>query len=127
MENTFNLLKKIVTMYGVMSGIVLGTVVVLAAVGDSVTSFMWGRSIGVLASALVTYWLVGRASKGARWAYVRVRIISVVVPVAIVAVDLIPGLCPMWFLVMQAMCAIALGAAAFVVNASPVRAAFAKA
>jgi hypothetical protein len=127
MENTFNLLKKISTMYGVMSGIVLGTVAVLAALGDSVTSFMWGRSAGVLASALVTYWLVDRASKGARWAYVRVRIITVVVPVAIVAVDLIPGLCPMWFLVMQAMSAIALGAAAFVVNASPVRAAFAKA
>jgi hypothetical protein len=48
-------------------------------------------------------------------------------PVAIVAVDLIPGVCPMWFLVVQTLCAITLGAAAFVVNASPVRAAFAKA
>lgn len=127
METKFSLVKKLVTMYGVISGIVLGTVVVLAVLGDPVTSFMWSRSAAVLASALVTYWLVDRAAKGARWAYVRVRIISVVAPVAIVAVDLLPGVCPMWFLVMQALCAISLGAVAFVVNAAPVRAAFAKA
>ncbi|CAM5654553.1 Integral membrane protein OS=Streptomyces rimosus subsp. rimosus (strain ATCC / DSM 40260 /JCM 4667 / NRRL 2234) OX=1265868 GN=SRIM_034160 PE=4 SV=1 [Streptomyces rimosus subsp. rimosus] len=34
---------------------VLLTVVVLAATGHEVTSFMWGRSAGVLASAAVTY------------------------------------------------------------------------
>jgi hypothetical protein len=70
MESKFSLVKKLAAMYGVISGIVIGTVVVLAVAGQPVTSFMWARSATVLASALVTYWLVDRASKGSRAAYV---------------------------------------------------------
>ncbi|MEV4583160.1 hypothetical protein AB0K16_59135 [Nonomuraea jabiensis] len=82
--------------------------------------------MGVLASAAVTYWLTVLAARGARWAYLRVRVISIVMPVAIVAVDMIPGICPMWFAMMQAVCALAVAAAAFVVNGSGLRAAFPK-
>ncbi|MFI6742492.1 hypothetical protein ACIBI9_57145 [Nonomuraea sp. NPDC050451] len=66
------------------------------------------------------------AARGARWAYLRVRIISVVMPVAIVAVDMIPGICPVWFAMMQAVCALAIAGVAFVVNGSGLRAAFPK-
>ncbi|KWT62260.1 hypothetical protein ADL21_09055 [Streptomyces albus subsp. albus] len=118
--------KIFIGVYGALSTAVLLTVVVLAATGHEVTSFMWGRSAGVLASAAVTYWLTVLAARGARWAYLRVRILSVVMPVAIVAIDLIPGALPVWFIAMQAVCALAIGATAFTANGSVLRAAFPK-
>ncbi|WP_181019654.1 hypothetical protein [Nonomuraea typhae] len=118
--------KLFVAVYGALSVVVLATVVILAISGHPVTSFMWGRSGGVLASAAVTYWFTALAERGARWAYVRVRIMSVVVPIAIVAIDAIPGALPRWFVLMQVACAVAIGAAAFLVNGPRLRAAFPK-
>ncbi|TJZ57361.1 hypothetical protein FCH28_08020 [Streptomyces piniterrae] len=125
-QRTFGKAKFLVAAYGALSAAVLITVVVLAVTGRTVTSFMWGRSAGVLASAAVTYWLTVLASRGARWAYLRMRLISVIVPIAIIAIDMIPGALPPWFVVMQVACALALGASAFLVNGAGLRAAFAK-
>ncbi|MEV0677740.1 hypothetical protein AB0I60_14570 [Actinosynnema sp. NPDC050436] len=116
--------KRLVAVYGAFSLAVLVTVVVLAFGQRDVTSFMWGRSGGMAVSAVVAYWLVVRAARGARWAYVRARVIAVVVPVAVVAVDSIPGALPLWFVAAQIAGAVALVPAAFVLNRSDVRAAF---
>ncbi|MEU2787919.1 hypothetical protein [Streptomyces sp. NPDC007100] len=118
--------KGLVAAYGALSAAVLAVVVVLAVNGREVTSFMWGRSAGVLASAAVTYWLTVLAARGARWAYVRIRVISVVVPVAIVVIDTLPGVLPAWFVAMQIACALAIGATAFLLNGPGLRAAFPK-
>ncbi|MFE0381439.1 hypothetical protein ACFW1M_39090 [Streptomyces inhibens] len=125
-QRAFGKVKFLVAAYGALSAAVLITVVVLAITGHEVTSFMWGRSAGVLASAAVTYWLTVRASRGARWAYLRVRLISVIVPIAIVAIDMIPGALPPWFVMMQVACALTIGATAFPLNGSGLRAAFPK-
>lgn len=94
--------------YGALSTAVLVTVAVLALTGHTVTSFMWGRSAGVLASAVVFYWLTVLAARGARWACLRVRILSVIMPLVIIAVDTAPGICPTWFAMVQATCALPL-------------------
>ncbi|WP_197085009.1 hypothetical protein [Saccharothrix sp. ST-888] len=47
-------------------------------------------------------------------------------PIAIVAIDMIPGVLPPWFVAMQATCALAIAAAAFIINGSGLRAAFPK-
>ncbi|KAA6212947.1 hypothetical protein CP973_26880 [Streptomyces albofaciens JCM 4342] len=125
-QRAFRTAKILVGTYGALGTAVLLTVVVLAATGHEVTSFMWGRSAGVLASAAVTYWLTVLAARGKRWAYLRVRIVSVVMPVVIVAIDLIPGALPVWFIAAQAVCALAIGATALVTNGSELRAAFAE-
>lgn len=125
-EKAFTTTKLIVEAYGALSAGVLITVVVRALTGHTVTSFMWGRSAGVLASAAVTYWLTVLAARGKRWAYVRLRIVSVVVPVAVIAVDVIPGTLPVWFIALHTICALTLAATAFVVNGSGLRAAFPK-
>ncbi|MCT9090247.1 hypothetical protein N4G70_15410 [Streptomyces sp. ASQP_92] len=125
-EQAFTTTKLIIKAYGTLSAAVLIAVVVRAFTGHTVTSFMWGRSAAVLASAAVIYWLTALAARGKRWAYVRVRIVSFVVPVAIVAVDVIPGTLPVWFIGLQAICALTLAATAFVVNGSGPRAAFPK-
>ncbi|MFH8678935.1 hypothetical protein [Streptomyces lydicus] len=112
--------------YGALSAAVLLTVAVLASTGHTVTSFMWGRSGGILAGAAVVLWMTVLASRGARWAHLRVRVLSVVMPIAIIGVDLIPGVCPPWFALAQATCALPLAAAAFLSNGSTLRAAFPK-
>ncbi|MFH8407382.1 hypothetical protein ACH4FX_21705 [Streptomyces sp. NPDC018019] len=120
----FGRAKILVAAYGALSAVVLLTVAVLAGTGHEVTPFMWGRSAGVLASAGVAYWFTVLAARGARWAYRRIRVLSAVMPVAIVAIDSIPGALPGWFIAMQAVCAVAIGAAACIVNGSGPRAAF---
>jgi len=123
-QQAFGRAKILVAAHGALSAAVLAAVAVRALTGHPVTSFLWGRSAGVLASAAVTYWLTVLAARGARWAFLRVRVISVLMPLVIVGVDLIPGLCPAWFALVQATCALAVGAAAFVVNGPLLRAAF---
>ncbi|MGW0804317.1 hypothetical protein [Nonomuraea sp. NPDC002799] len=125
-RRAFGRTKVLIAAYGALSAAVFITVVILAVTAHTVTSFMWGRSAGVLASAAVTYWLTILAARGARWAYTRVRIISIVMPFAIIAVDLIPGVTTAWFVMMQATCALAIAAAAFIINGSLLRAAFPK-
>ncbi|WP_433512127.1 hypothetical protein ACQP2T_51560 [Nonomuraea sp. CA-143628] len=123
-QQAFGKAKILVAAYGALSVAVLITVAILATTGHAVTSFMWGRSAGVLASAAVTYWLTGLAARGARGAFLRVRIISIVMPLAIIGVDLIPDVTTAWFAMMQATCALAIAAVAFIVNGSRLRAAF---
>ncbi|MCF3177010.1 hypothetical protein IPZ61_27290, partial [Streptomyces sioyaensis] len=123
-RQAFGRVRILVAAYGALSVAVLATVAVLAMNGHAVTSFMWGRSAGVLASAAVTYWLTARAARGARWAYLRLRIISLVMPVAILAIDVLPGTLPAWFILLQAPCALAIGAAAVPLNGAGLRAAF---
>ncbi|MER5183963.1 hypothetical protein ABT009_37450 [Streptomyces sp. NPDC002896] len=125
-RQAFGRARTLVAAYGALSVAVLAAVAVLAMTEHAVTSFMWGRSVGVLASAAVTYWLTALASRGARWAYLRVRIISIVMPLAIIAIDVIPGTLPAWFIMLQATCALAIAAAAFPINGSTLRAAFPK-
>ncbi|WP_020495374.1 hypothetical protein [Sciscionella marina] len=123
-RRAFGTVRFFLAAYAAFSAAVLLTVLVLALAGHPVTAFVWGRSGGVLASAAVTYWLAGRAARGARWAYRRVRILTVVVPIAILAIDLIPGALPPWFIGLQAVCALAVAAAAFPANGATLRAAF---
>ncbi|GLY70677.1 hypothetical protein [Amycolatopsis taiwanensis] len=125
-QQAFGKVTKSVAAYGAFSVAVLIVVVILSLTGREVTSFMWGRTGGMFASAAVTCWLTVLAARGARSAYLRVRIIVVVAPIAIIAIDSIPGALPPWFVVMQIAGALALVPAAFIVNRSEVRAAFPK-
>ncbi|WP_197085010.1 hypothetical protein [Saccharothrix sp. ST-888] len=65
-RRAFGKVEVLIAACGALSAVVLGTVVVLASTGHEVTSFMWGRASGVLASAVVTYWLTVLAARGAR-------------------------------------------------------------
>ncbi|MEU5607918.1 hypothetical protein AB0H03_04040 [Streptomyces sparsogenes] len=123
-RRAFDTVSKLVMVYGAFSVAVLAVVVVLSVMGREVTSFMWGRAGGMFASAVVTYWLTVVASRGARWAYIRVRVIAVVVPIAIITIDSVPGALPLWFVVLQIAGAVALAPTALIVNRPGLRAAF---
>ncbi|WP_156096581.1 hypothetical protein [Amycolatopsis jejuensis] len=123
---SLNKVKMLALVYGGFSAVVLGAVVAESIAGYEVSGFMWGRAGGMFASAVVAYWLTGLAARGSRGAFIRLRIISVVVPIAVVAIDCsVPGALPLWFVVLQVAGAVALVPAAFIVNR--MRAAFAPA
>ncbi|WP_406642500.1 hypothetical protein [Amycolatopsis sp. WGS_07] len=112
-RDRLSLAKGFVVAYGVVSAVVFGAIAALALSGGEASSFMWIRSGVVLASAVVAWWLLAAAARGSRKAYERMRFVAIVAPVAIVGVDLIPGVCPLWFLLAQTGCAIVLAGAAY--------------
>lgn len=50
--------------------------------------------------------------------------VAVVMPIAIVGVDLIPGVCPLWYAVAQTVCMLPVVRIAFLTRSSALRAAF---
>ncbi|MFI8869238.1 hypothetical protein ACIQ64_32220 [Streptomyces sp. NPDC094473] len=50
----------------------------------------------------------------------------VIMPTAIIGVDLIPGVCPPWYAVMQVVCMLPVIRVAFVIRGSALRDAFPK-
>jgi len=104
----FDTAKKCIVIFGVVSAIVLGTVVTAAATGGSVSTFMWIRASLLLAITPVLYRLAVRASQAIKPSVDRLRVVTTILPIAIIGVDLIPGVCPVWYASMQAVSALAL-------------------
>jgi hypothetical protein len=120
----FDLAKKLIVIYGVAGAILLGTLVVIVVAGAEPSVFMWVRAAILLA---VMPWLsmfAVRAEQGRTSSLQRLRLLTTVLPVAIVGVDLIPGVCPTWYAALQAVSALALVPIAFLTRRPEIRAAF---
>lgn len=125
-REAFDTVKKCVKLYSMVCAITLGTVAVVALSGTTVTTFMWVRSVILLAIAPVILRMTVRASEGERRSFERMRALTVIMPIAIIAVDLIPGVCPVWYAAMQAGSALALIGAAFITRGPTLRTAYPK-
>jgi hypothetical protein len=79
----------------------LGFLAVQSGDRSLVTDEAWGHEIVLLAFAIVLVRVAGRAATGNRRAYLRLRIIGLVVPIASVVEALIPGFLPDWMRVEQ--------------------------
>jgi hypothetical protein len=90
--------------YAVVSALALAATAAAAAQGHSVNTFMWVRGALLPVAAVLLYRLSVRAAAGSGEAADRLRKITVVLPVAIVGIDLVPGICPLWYAAMQAVC-----------------------
>ncbi|MFD7666111.1 hypothetical protein [Streptomyces sp. NPDC059788] len=112
-KRAFETVRKCVTLYGVLCALVLLAVAAVAISGHTVSTFMWVRAAVLLAIAPVLHRLTVRAAQGARRPFERVRALTAIMPVAIVGVDAIPGVCPLWYGVLQGLCSVPLIAAAF--------------
>jgi hypothetical protein len=104
----FATVKKLVIIYGVASALVLATVAAVAIGHGSVSVFMWVRAAILLLAAPLLYSWALRAAEGQPQGLERLRKISLVLPIAIVVIDAIPGICPGWYAWMQAVAALAL-------------------
>jgi hypothetical protein len=75
-----------------------------SSLGAAVDGAVWGRCSAVLASSIVLLLLTVGAARGQRTAWIRVRIISVVVVAAVVVIVSIPGFLPPWVRIEQGVC-----------------------
>ncbi|ANN18339.1 hypothetical protein SD37_23680 [Amycolatopsis orientalis] len=114
----FGAAKNSVKIYGALSVLALVTVIVVASGGHPVNTFMWVRAGLLPVVAVLLHRIAVSASQGSRKAFERVRALSVIMPIAIIGVDVIPGVCPPWYAAMQIVCMLPVIRLAFLVRGS---------
>ena len=97
---------KLLTAFLVISLSTLVAVVLMRHNPTLVTSAVWIRTPLVAASAAVLLLFARRAAAGHRNSFRRLRIISMVVLAAIIAVVAWPGAFPTWLRIEQAVCGV---------------------
>lgn len=125
-QHAFTTAKRSIAVYGALTALGLVTVIVAASNGHLVNTFMSVRAVLLPAVAVLLYRMTVSASRGSRRAFERVRTLAILIPIAIVGIDLIPGVCPPWYAVMQAVCMLPLVPVAFITRRSALGTAFAK-
>lgn len=105
---SFGLAFKWIWIFGVWNVVVLIAVIASAMTGGGTSTFMWVRAVILLAVALFLLWLAAQAGRGSVSAAGRLRIVSTVLPIAVVVVDIIPGVAPTWYAALQGAGALAL-------------------
>ncbi|UQI45978.1 hypothetical protein M1P56_17815 [Streptomyces sp. HU2014] len=118
--------RNSIRLYGGLGALALLAVVAVAGSGHTVNTFMGVRAVLLPVAAVLLHRLATAASRGSRRAYERVRALTLILPVAIVGVDLIPGICPPWYAVTQAVCMVPVVRAAVLLRGRAPRAAFTK-
>jgi cytochrome bd-type quinol oxidase subunit 2 len=125
-RRAFDTATNSIKAYGVLGAVALVAVVVVSSSGHQVNTFMWVRAILLPVVAGFLHRLTVSASRGSRRAFERVSALVVLLPIAIIGVDLIPGICPPWYVGTQVVCMLPVVRAAFVTRGSALRAAFPK-
>ncbi|MFF8693929.1 hypothetical protein ACF08W_17160 [Streptomyces sp. NPDC015144] len=122
-----------VTAYGVLGAVALVAVAAVAAGGHPVNTFMWVRAALLPLVAVVMHRLAvaafrdgpgGPGGPGSRRAFERLRTLAGIMPVAIVGVDLVPGVCPLWYAAVQTVCVLPVVRIAFLARGAAVRTTF---
>jgi hypothetical protein len=111
--------------YLAVSALTLVAIVLLQGDPAIVNVAVWVRGCFAAASAAVLLALAIRAERGSARAYLRVRIISVVIVVAIAAIILLPGTFPLWMKIEQGVCEVLLIGVVVLINRGHVRSQFA--
>ncbi|MFF9077900.1 hypothetical protein ACF1BP_36530 [Streptomyces sp. NPDC014735] len=125
-HGAFDTAKSSIKVYGALSAAALLAVIEVSVSGHMVNTFMWVRAVLLPIAAVLIYRMTGSASRGSRRAFERVRALAVIMPIAITGVDLIPGVCPPWYAMMQFVCVLPIIRVACVTRGSALRAAFPK-
>jgi hypothetical protein len=100
--------------------------VVQSVAGISIDGAIWTRCSLVLASSIVLFLLAFGAARGSRPAWIRLRIVSIVVVVAVAVIVSIPGFLPDWVRIEQAVCGALVLPVAIVLNLRRMAALFPK-
>jgi cytochrome bd-type quinol oxidase subunit 2 len=110
--------------YGALGAAALVAVVAVASSGHPVNTFMWVRAVLLPVAAVLLHRLSTAGSRGSRRAFERLRGLAVVLPIAIIGVDLVPGICPPWYAAVQAACMLPVVRLALLTRFSALRSAF---
>jgi hypothetical protein len=90
--------------------------IVVTAIGLGIDIAVWIRCTLVLGSSVILFVFAVGTFRGSRMAWVRLRLVSGIVVVAIVVIVSIPGFLPDWVRVEQAVCGALVLPAAVLVN-----------
>ena len=122
---SLRLVRQLVGAYLALSVATLAAVAALHGHPNLVTPAVWVRGTIVVASALLTAAFARRAAGGSARAYLRLRLVTAIMLVAVVAIVALPGTFRVWMKVEQSVCGLLLLAVVVVANRPGVRAAFA--
>jgi hypothetical protein len=121
-------LRTVTAIVGTYLGISVLTLVAIILLRNNpavVTIAVWIRGSLVVASAALMFAFALRAATGAPRAFLRVRLISAIMLVAIVVIIALPGTFPLWLKLEQAVCGALLLVVVILVNSKRMRAHFA--
>lgn len=121
----FRTMKTLVATYFGVSLATVAADVVMAGNTTMVTSTVWTRTVIVLLSSALMLSMVIRAAKGVRRSFLRLRLASGAMFIAIAVIISLPGLLPMWVKLEQGFCGLLLLGVVALVNGKALRSAFA--
>jgi hypothetical protein len=111
--------------YLTISVLTLVAIVLLRNHPDIVNAAVWIRGTVVVASALLTLAFTRRAAGGSRRAFLRLRLVSAIMVVAIGVIIALPGTFPLWMKFEQGVCGVILLGVVVLVNGTKLRSTFA--
>jgi hypothetical protein len=120
--------RAVKVLVGGYLAICVATVVAVVVLRDHravVTDAVLVRTTLVTLSALLTAAFTVRAARGSRRGYLRLRIVTGVMVVAIAVIAALPGAFPVWFRIEQAVCGLLLLGVVLIVNGRHLRGLFA--
>ncbi len=121
----FRSIRRLIAGYLVLSALTMVAVVLLRNHQSMVTPAVWVRSVIVVASAAVMTAFASRAAGGHARSYLRLRLVSAIMVVAIVVIIAIPGDFPVWLKIEQGACGLLLLGVVLIANSKHLRSMFA--
>jgi hypothetical protein len=120
----FRSVRLLVLSYLAVSVLTLVAIIALRNDAEVVNDAVWTRGAIVVASALLTFAFARRAAQGSRKAFLRLRLVSAIMLVAIAVIIALPGTFPLWMKFEQAICGLLLLGVALIVNGKHLRTVF---
>ena len=124
-QKALGTVRHLVVTYLTISALTVVAIAIMRNNAAQVNPAVWTHGIIVAASAVLTYVFTVRASAGASRPYLRLRIISIVMPAAMVVIIALPGTFPLWMKIEQGVCGLLLIGVAVRVNGKHLRSSFA--
>lgn len=121
----FRTVKLLAGGYLAISALAVVAIVLLRHHPAEVNPSVWTHGIVVAASALVAFGLAVRTARGSRRAFLRLRIASAVIVVAIAVIIALPGSFPLWMKAEQGVAGLLMLGIAVLVNRGHLRSLFA--
>src|SRR5882757_7311896 len=96
--------RLLVAAYLAVSALTIVAIVVFRNDASMVNDVVWVRCTIVLLSALLSFLFATSAARGSRRGFLRLRLVSAVMVVAIAVIISLPGFLPVWVRVEQGVC-----------------------
>ncbi|MFE0375054.1 hypothetical protein ACFW1M_05590 [Streptomyces inhibens] len=124
-RQAFRSTKLLVGCYAGLSVLTLVAVILLRNHPDMVTDAVGVRATIVVATSLLMVSFAARTARGHSRSYLRLRLASGIMVVAIAVIVALPGAFPVWLRVEQGVCGALLIGVVMIVNGKQMRSAFA--